>query len=159
MPIRLGTVIAERTLERAGSKRRVLARLGQARPSRRAPWECPYQVVGAGDPRVRVAFGEDALHTVLLACAGLRGELTRVEASWLGMGAPGIPPYVPDMFGATFTAHLEAVVEREVAKLTAKLRRAYEPKARVPGHPPSTNRVKPAASGRRRTAAAPSRRG
>ena len=32
---------------------------------------------------------------------------------------------MPDAFGAKFTAHLEAVVEREIVKLTAKLERAY----------------------------------
>lgn len=126
MPIRLGTLIAERTLERAGSTRLVFARLGQPRPSRRAPWECPYQVVGGGSARVRVALGEDGLQTVLLACAGLRAELLRIEASWAGTGASGIPPFLPDFLGTAFTAHLEAVVEREVEKFTAKLQRARE---------------------------------
>ena len=129
MPIKLGTLIAERKLDRTGSKRPVLARLGQPRPSRLAAWECPYQVVGAGNARVRVALGEDALQTVLLACAGLRVELARAHASWLGTGASGIPPFVPDVFGASFTAHLEAVLEKEVAKLSAKLQRAHERKA------------------------------
>ena len=78
---RIGTIIAERVLERPGSKRPVRARLGVPRPSRRAPWECPYQIIGGRDSRVRVAFGEDALQTIILACAGLRKELTCVRAS------------------------------------------------------------------------------
>lgn len=123
MPARLGMVIAERVLERPGSRRTIRARLGVPRRSRRAPWECPYQVAGAGDARVRVALGEDALQTIILACLSLRMELTRVGASWLGMGTPGIPPFIPDMFGAEFTAHLESVVEKEVLKLLAKLKR------------------------------------
>jgi hypothetical protein len=129
-PSRLGPIVAERVLERPGSKRPIRARLGTPRPSSRAAWECPYQVAGAGDPRVRVAFGEDALQTVILACAGLRRELTRVGASWLGMGAPGIPPTIPDVFGPAFTTHLESVVEKEVVKLGAKLKRAHEKRAR-----------------------------
>jgi hypothetical protein len=128
MPITLGTVIAERTLERAGSTRPVRARLGQPRPSRRARWECPYQVVGAGDARVRVGLGEDALQSLLDACVGLRTELARVRASWLSQGVSGIPPFIPDVFGKRFTMHLEAIVEGEVAKLTGKLKRAYEAK-------------------------------
>lgn len=146
MPIRLGAVIAERTLERAGTKRPVLARLGQPRPSKMASWECPYQVLGAGTGRVRVALGEDALQTVLLACAGLRVELTRVKASWLGMGASGIPPFLPDFLGAAFTVHLEAVVEKELVKFVAKLERAHERKARRLGIQPSDLRVKPTAA-------------
>jgi hypothetical protein len=140
MPIRLGTVIAERTLKRAGSSRPVLARLGKPRGSRRAPWECPYQVVGGGSARVRVALGEDALQAVVLACAGLRAELARIQASWLGIGTSGIPPFLPDFLGAAFTAHLEAVVEREVVKFTAKLQRAHERKARHAGENAASGR-------------------
>jgi hypothetical protein len=44
----------------------------------------------------------------------------------MSLGVSGIPPFVPDVFGAPFTAHLEAIVEREVAKLAAKLQRASE---------------------------------
>lgn len=127
----LGVVTAERTLERPGSKRPVIARLGRPRRSRRAPWECPYQVVGAGNARVRVALGEDSLQALLLACARLRVELQRIQATWLGLGVTGIPPFVPDMFGAAFTAHLETVLEREVAKLTARLKRAHERRSRT----------------------------
>lgn len=131
MPIQLGTVIAERILVRPGSTRPVLARLGQPRPSRRAPWECPYQVIGGSSARVRVALGEDALQTVILACQGLRIELTKVKAFWLDVDVgPGIPPYVPDFLGAAFTAHLEAVVEREVDRFVARLRRTHERKSR-----------------------------
>jgi hypothetical protein len=137
MPSRLGTVVAERILERTGSARRVRARLGRLRPSRRAPWECPYQVLGVGDSRVRVALGEDALQTVVLACAGLRAQLSEALASWLGIGAGGIPPFIPDIFGAQFTARLESVVNKEIAKLTARLKRANERKASRAGRAPS----------------------
>ena len=122
---RIGPIIAERVLERLGSTRPVRARLGVPRPSRRAPWECPYQVIGAGDSRVRVALGEDALQTVILACAGLRKELTRLRASWLGTGQTGIPPSIPDAFGPDYTAHLESVIEKELLRLLAKLKRAH----------------------------------
>jgi hypothetical protein len=125
MPSRLGTVIAERVLERPGSKRPVHARLGTPRRSRKASWECPYQVSGAGDARVRLAFGEDALQTVILACTGLRLELERVHASWLGIGSCGIPPTIPDMFGPPFTAHLQSVVKNELVQLVARLKRAH----------------------------------
>jgi len=65
------------------------------RLSRRAPWECAYQVVGGVDSRVRLALGEDALQTIINACLGLRIELNRVKASWLGIGDSGIPPIIP----------------------------------------------------------------
>ena len=121
---RIGPIIAERLLDRPGSKRPVRARLGTPRPSRRAAWECPYQVIGGGDSRVRVALGEDALQTVILACAALRKELSRVQASWLGTGQTGIPPTIPDGFGPAYTAHLESVIEKELLRLLAKLKRA-----------------------------------
>ena len=127
---RIGTIIAERVLERPGSKRPVRARLGVPRPSRRAPWECPYQIIGGGDSRVRVAFGEDALQTIILACAGLRKELMRVRASWLGTGQTGIPPSIPDGFGPVYTAHLESVIEKELLRLLTKLKRARAQGAR-----------------------------
>jgi hypothetical protein len=122
----LGSVIAERVLQRQGSKRTIRARLGKPRPSRVATWECPFQVVGAGDPRVRLAYGEDALQTVILACAGLRRELTRAKADWLGMGDSGIPPYIPNMFSPALTAHLERVIEKEMRKLLVDLKRAHK---------------------------------
>ena len=129
MASRLGAVIAERLLERPGSTRSVRARLGTPRKSRKAPWECPYQVLGAGDPRVHLALGEDALQTIILACAGLHRELKRANATWLGSGASGIPPVIPDFFGPEFTTHLESVVEKEVIKLGAKLKRAHDRRA------------------------------
>jgi Domain of unknown function (DUF6968) len=121
----LGTVIAERVLERPGSKRPVRARLGTPRRSRRAAWECPYQVVGGIDSRVRVALGEDALQTVINACMGLRRELNRVNADWLGIGDSGIPPIIPPI-SPEFTAHLESVLEKEFIKLATRLKRKHE---------------------------------
>jgi hypothetical protein len=106
-----------------------------------------------------VALGEDALQAVLLACAGLRKELTRLKASWLGTGASGIPPFLPDVFGAAFTAHLEAIVEKELVKLTAKLERAHRATARLSSAPPPNKRVKPTAASSRGKHAAPRRRG
>jgi hypothetical protein len=85
--------------------------------------------VGGADGRVKRAFGEDGLQTILLACEGLRGELQLVGASWLGLGSSGIPPSIPYIFGTEFTGRLEALVEREVVKLTAKLKRAHERRA------------------------------
>jgi len=119
----LGPVIAERTIEIPGSKRPALARLGTPRPSRRAPWECPYQVTGIRDHRVRVAFGEDALQTIILACVGLRNELSKLEGSWLGLGDSGIPAVIP-YISPEVTAHLEAVVTSEINRLATKLKDA-----------------------------------
>lgn len=81
-------------------------------------------MLGTGDSRVRVALGEDALQTIILACAGLRRELTRVHASWLGTGQTGIPPTIPDGFGPDYTAHLESLIGKELLRLLTKLKRA-----------------------------------
>lgn len=159
MPTRLGTIIAERTLARPGSHRAVLARLGRPRASRKAPWECPYQVLGARDGRVRVGLGEDPLQSLLHACVGLRAELVRVRASWMSEGVSGIPPFVPDVFGAQFTAHLEALMQREIAQFTAKLKRAYEVKQQRLNRVPFNKRVKPVATSAQVGSAAPGRRG
>jgi hypothetical protein len=149
MPAILGTIIAERHLDRPGSKRRVLARLGRPRRSRRAPWECPYQVVGGLNGQVRRALGEDALQSLLLACVGLRQELDRVGASWLGPGSSGIPPFVPDMFGADFTAHLEAVIEREVAKSVRRLEQIHKGESRRKTKEPANQALQPTSRARR----------
>ena len=134
MAITLGEVIAERTLEPLGSRRQVVARLGRPMPSTRAPWECPYQIIGGDETRVRRALGEDALQSMLLACAGLRQRLQLLKASWLNTGGPGIPPFG----GVEFTAHLEAKIDREVAKLVNRLARAHtrnsERKSRMPAN-------------------------
>lgn len=149
MSTQLGAIIAERRLERPRSARPVRARLGHPRPSRKASWECPYQVLGIGDGRVRLGLGEDPLQSLLNACAGLRVELLRVRASWMSEGVSGIPPFVPDVFGAKFTAHLEGLIEREVRKLTSKLQHAYEAKQKRLNRVPSNKRVKPTASNSR----------
>jgi hypothetical protein len=159
MPVGLGTIIAERKLARSGSRRVVLARLGRPRPSRKAPWECPYQVLGASDGRVRVGLGEDALQSLLHACVGLRLELVRVGATWLSDGVSGIPPFVPDAFGAGFTAHLEALIERELEKLKARLKRAYEAKQQRLKRARSKSRATPAATDGQVAVAATRRRG
>jgi hypothetical protein len=75
-------------------------------------------------------------------------ELVRVGASWLSDGVSGIPPFVPDAFGAEFTAHLEALIERELEKLTARLKRAYESKQRRLKRARSKARVTPAVTQR-----------
>lgn len=159
MPTTLGTIIAERRLERPGSTRPVLARLGRPRRSRQAPWECPYQVVGAGDTRVRVGLGEDALQSLLHACVGLRLRLVHVHASWLSEGVSGIPSFIPDAFGEQFATRLEALVEREVAKLAARLERTYNAKQKRLKRQPSNTRVKPTAVNNRGKNVASSRRG
>ena len=143
MPIKLGEVIAERELERLGSKRPIVARLGRPRRSTRAPWECPYQIVGGGEKRVRQAFGEDALQSILLACAGLRQRLQLLKASWLSTGGSGIPPFVPDIFGLEFTAHLEATVDREVGKLVNRLERVHKRKSERKSTMPANQALQP----------------
>lgn len=150
MPIKLGEVIAERKLERPGSSRRVLARLGRPRRSTRAPWECPYQIVGGGEKRVRRALGEDALQSMLLACTGLRQRLQLLKASWLSTGGSGIPPFVPDIFGLEFTAHLEATVDREVAKLVNRLERAHKRNSERKTKKPANQALQPTSRTKRR---------
>jgi hypothetical protein len=88
-------------------------------------------VSGAGDARVRVAYGEDALQTVILACVGLRNELAKTKASWLGLGDSGIPPVIPYV-SPEVAAHLEAVVGAEMNRITTKLKQAVARTGRRP---------------------------
>lgn len=127
----------------------MLARLGQPRRSKLAPWECRYQIIGGGaDAQVRRALGEDALQSLLLACAAMRAHLQRLEASWLSLGSAGIPPFVPDSFGPAFTEHLEALIYREVVKFSRKLERAQNDRSKMRTNKPANQRLQPTAARR-----------
>lgn len=108
---------------------------------------------------MRFGLGEDALQSLLHACVGLRMRLVQVHASWLSEGVSGIPPFIPDAFGAQFTTRLETLIESEVARLVARLKRAYEAKQKRLKHRPSNTRVKPTAADRTGKSQAPRRRG
>jgi hypothetical protein len=128
----LGPVVAERVLERPNSKRPIRARLGTPRPSRHGDgeWECPFQILGASDRRIRFGYGVDSLQALLNACLYLRRQLTLAKASWMGMGTTGIPPMIPEVMGPAFTAQLESMVQQEFAKVLSTLKRAHKKGAR-----------------------------
>jgi len=78
-----------------------------------------------------VAHGEDALQTIILACVGLRNDLSKARATWLGLGDSGIPAVIPYL-SAEVTDHLEGVVNTELDQLVTKLKRAVELKGKRP---------------------------
>jgi hypothetical protein len=82
-------VIAERELERAGENAgRVVVRMGMPVRVADGEWGCPFQIRGAGDERVRTAYGLDGVQALKLCMEMIRADLGALQRShqltWLG---------------------------------------------------------------------------
>lgn len=126
----LGTVIAERTLtlvEHADALVRI--RVGRPRKERATgDYFCPFSIEGIGDRKLRDARGIDSMQALQNALQAIRLELAphTSSLSWAGgqEGWLGFPKVIPDLFGPTFTHHLEAMVDQEVDRFARTLERA-----------------------------------
>jgi hypothetical protein len=84
-----GDVIAERELESAGEHpERVVVRMGMPVRVADGEWGCPFQIRGAGDERVRTAYGLDGVQALKLCMEMIRADLGALRRShrltWLG---------------------------------------------------------------------------
>lgn len=131
--IKLGTIIAQRTLrQRDAPRRRLVVSLGAPR---RTPdtedWECPFQISGAGMRCFQFGRGVDAFQALTVALQGIRYYLDRseLELSWPGIleGQTGFQQIIPLLTEAAGARRMERVVERE---LQARLKRLKQRHAR-----------------------------
>jgi hypothetical protein len=82
-------VIAERELEKAGENAgRVVVRIGMPVRVADGEWGCPFQIRGAGDERVRTAYGVDGVQALTLCMEMIRADLGALQRlhqlTWLG---------------------------------------------------------------------------
>jgi hypothetical protein len=123
----LGTVIAERSLMIVGQGDS-LARIRIGKPRKdRATGDsfCPFILEGIGEQKVRRAWGIDSMQALQNALQAVRLELAphAEDLEWEGGqdGGLGFPKTIPDLFGPTFTRHLEGLMDREVDRFARTL--------------------------------------
>jgi hypothetical protein len=122
---RIGTILAERRLQRLDFPRRtVVVSLG--RPRRRMgsqDWECPFRIRGLGVRRIEYAYGVDAFQALTMALEGIRYLVDQcaIPLAWKGVredhtGFQRLIPLLPEPGG---TSRLERIVDKE-ARLRLK---------------------------------------
>lgn len=117
----LDDVVCERRLTKRAADglsadRAIKVRVGKPRRGKRS-WICPFHITGL-DMKVPVlAYGEDAVQALLMACEGVRVTLSRNGSlfTWIGgeEGDAGFPMMVDGGMGLAFTKRLEKLVEKE----------------------------------------------
>jgi len=92
------------------------------RPSPKGDWECPYQIVGLGKSRFRVAYGLDGIQALLMAIEALRVtiEESGKRVTWNGGedGDNGLPRVVPTFFGLSFAQRISRLIDQEVERFS-----------------------------------------
>jgi hypothetical protein len=125
----LGTILAERTLTLAGSKKRVHVRLGRPKKDRLGgDYTCPFIIKGLGKSAVQQASGIDSMQALQLAMQAVRKALLPYakQLRWVGSeaGSLGFPMAIPEIFGVKFSQRLEGIVQRETDRFGRSLERA-----------------------------------
>ena len=130
---RLGIVIGERQLTtRGGRPKTVTVTLGTPRlPKGAQDWECPFRISGGGMRVLEYGYGVDAIQALQTALAGIRHFLDKSGQSfdWLGMSMDvGLcfPRPIPSYGDERLTRKLETLVDRELERNVALLRRRHE---------------------------------
>lgn len=71
----LDVVIAERVLDDKNGQERVTVRLGAPKRTQHGDFLTPYQIVGAGDGKIRAAAGLDAIQSLQLVFSMIAADL------------------------------------------------------------------------------------
>ena len=124
--IRLGTVVASRTLQRGAAD--VVVRLGQPRRSGK-DWLCAYQIRGLADDAVKRVYGVDSMQALQLALEVIRATLLAQDdaLAWLDLPDVGFGRTVPVFLGKRRVARLNQAIDREIALWSrAAMRRGKE---------------------------------
>lgn len=126
-PSTIHRVAARRIFTRPDGKPVVLT-LGVPRRVPGSDWGCALQITGVATPyrRPKYIFGIDALQSLELALhrAGAVLDGVKVPLVWLdGLGTLGMPRFLPLLPEKAEQDRIMLVVEREVARSWARLRR------------------------------------
>jgi hypothetical protein len=93
--VELGTVIAERVLQSPKLAQQVIVRIGCPQKTVSGDFITPYQIVGAGDEKVRFAAGLDSVQSLQLVFqmlgAVIHYGLKEYQLRWADGGDPGFP--------------------------------------------------------------------
>jgi hypothetical protein len=93
--VELGTVIAERVLLSTKLGKEVRVKIGCPQETTSGDFITPYQIVGAGDGKVRFAAGLDAVQSLQLVFpmigADVHYELKDYRFQWANSDDPGFP--------------------------------------------------------------------
>lgn len=113
--------IATRTLRETSSDAAIQVRIGRPRrPRNKSDWTCEFQIRGLGDDRIRRAMGVDSLQALILTLEGVRRALEQsgFSLTWIGGedGEHGVPRAVPAFFGRRFSARIDKMIDKEIAK-------------------------------------------
>ena len=133
MPVsrKFGPVIGERRLTTRGPRpKAVTITLGKPRlPKGERDWECPFRIAGGGIRVLEYGYGVDSIQAVATALQGIRHFLDKSGKSfeWLGMPMDdgGFMQFIP-MLRPRLIRRLEKLVEAEVKRDTARLRRRHQ---------------------------------
>ena len=130
-----GVVIAERRLTTRGPRPKpVVITLGKPRlPKGERDWVGPVRISGAGVRVLECGYGVDSMQAVATALQGIRYFLDKSGKSfeWLGMPMDdgGFMQFIP-MLRPRLIRRLEKLVEAEVKRDTARLRRRHESRSK-----------------------------
>ena len=132
---KFGAVIADRRLTTRGARPKpVTITLGQPRlPKGERDWECPFRISGGGIRVLEFGYGVDSMQAVATALQGIRFFLDKSGKSFEWQGMPmddeGFQRFIPWYRDSRFTRRLEKLVESEVKRGGARLRRRQRPLA------------------------------
>src|SRR5687768_6237440 len=127
----IGTVIAERSLQRRDSPRRtVVVSIGKPRRAKgKQDWECPCQIHGSGIRLTEYGRGIDAIRALTMALEGIRYFLdrSRVPLAWAGVrqdhtGFQRVIPLLPEPGG---TRRMERLIDRQLRLRVNQLKRRH----------------------------------
>jgi len=127
--VRLGTIIASRTLREADGAR-VTVQFGRPRRSDK-DWLCPFRIVGLSNDVVHRAYGVDSLQALQLAIDAARAMVRSCgrPLDWLGQSDLGFGRTVPGFIGQRRVDRLNRAVDREVKLWGRAIRRRAQAKA------------------------------
>jgi hypothetical protein len=132
-----GPVIAERKLTTAGVRPKAITiTLGKPRlPKGERDWECPFRISGSGIRVLENGYGVDSMQAVTNALQGIRYFLDKSGKSFEWFGIPinggGFQRFIPWYGDSRFTRRLEKLIDVELKREVARLRRRHEKKRRA----------------------------
>lgn len=131
--IKFGPVLGQRILStRGAAPKTVTISLGRPRlPKGERDWECPFRISGAGFRVLEYGYGVDAIQALQTALGGIRNVLDKSGKTFEWFGLPievGFPRSIPSYGDTRLTKKLETLVDSELKRNVAGLRRRHQQK-------------------------------